>query len=164
MAYLNTISFPLASDRIAHYSTGDNAVFASIFDTTNNLMVVQVLPGEYTPRIRTLGRTGVIEGLDSSQPRNPTTRQEATVNLQHGSIVVAAVLNELRQNAIDDDSYTIEVWDGCLVDFDDRAQGYSVRQWWLETPVVPLSAQANLGTGGEQIYAGYTLDFINFAD
>lgn len=165
MAYLNTISFPLAADRITHYTTGNNAIFACIFDATNNLMVLKVLPGQYTPVIRALSSTDVVEGLGAAFPRTSETRQEATVEIVNGMIVVAQVLNELRQNAIDDGTHQITVYDGCMVEFPDREQGYTIRQWWLELPVVPKAAQARRSVGqsiDERMYAGYTLEFTSF--
>lgn len=162
MAFLNTISFPMEASRVTYYSTGDNAVFVSCFDTTNNLMVLEVSPGGYTPRVRALGRTEVIEAITSEVVPTPATRQEAIVEVPKAMIVVAEVLNELRQNAIDDGTYKITVRDGCMVEFADRAQGYTTRGWWLALPVVPEAANANLGPTGERIYSGYTLDFTIF--
>lgn len=165
MAYLNYLAFPLSADRVTFYTTGNNAVFSKIFDTTNNLMVLPIMPGSYTPTIRSLSATDVVEGSRSTVVRTSETRQGATVEIANGMAVVGAVLNELRQNAIADESYRITVYDGCMVEFKDRTQGHTVRQWWLEQPVIPKSSQVRLTIGhtvDERAYAGYTLEFIEF--
>lgn len=161
MSYLNTISFPLAADRITHYSTGTNAIYAQLFDTTNNLMVLKIRPRDYTPVVESLGSTDVARGVSSTVVRTPTTKTGATIKTAAGMGVIAAVINELRQNAIDDDSHTITVYDACHIEFEDEDQGYTVREWWLREPVVPNAAMAKTGgANSKPIYDAFVLEFM----
>lgn len=164
MAYPNYLAFPLDSDRVSYYSTDDNAIYAKLFDPATNRMIIPIYPGEYTPTIRALGDTAVVEGLQQNVVPTPVTRPGATVDIEQGMIVIKAVLNELRDNAIAAKSYII-MHDGCDVEFQDRKQDYTVRQCWLEMPVVPKSPQARRTIGAEideRMYAGFLLDFKFF--
>lgn len=164
MAYLNYLAFPLPADRVVYYSSGDNAIFSRLFDTTNNLLTIPIYPGEYTPSIRALGDPTVIEGLEDEVVPDPLTRQGASVEISNGMIVIKAVLNELREDAKNSSSY-ITMHDGCDVEFEDRLQGYTIRQVWLELPVIPKKPQARSTVGAtidERMYEGYSLEFKFF--
>ena len=164
MAYHNYLAFPLAPDRLSHYSTGDNEIYAKLFDPATNRMIIPIYPGEYTPTIRALGDTAVVEGLEQDVVPTPVTRQGATVDIEQGMIVIKAVLNELRDNAIAAKSYII-MHDGCDVEFEDRQQDYTVRQCWLELPIIPKSPQARRTIGAdidERMYAGFSFEFKFF--
>ncbi|MEM9214051.1 MAG: hypothetical protein AAGD25_06855 [Cyanobacteria bacterium P01_F01_bin.150] len=160
MAFLNTISFPMASDRVSHYSTGVNAVYASIFDTTNNKMVLKVPVGGYTAQYRSIGQRGKVTGLSGELFRKPNLENRIQVEVTSGFIIVRDVIEELLDDAESSGAYYLTVHDGCEIDPADRIQGFTIRQWWLELPPKPRASQANLGTGGENIYDGYAFEFI----
>ena len=172
MSFLNYIAFPMAADRVAYYSALHGGKYTKLFDTGTNRMVLDVLPGNYTTRLRARGPDDVIEG--ASQEGGPTAgvviqtpeqRYEATIKIEVGMIVVGTVINELRQNAINDETGLITVHDGTVVDIEDVPQGYTVRRWWLKKPVIPMDPRVNMGGSIQhRAYGGYELDFTAFGN